>query len=158
MPPLLNHTLLWQGTAAAVVVQVVPALPNYVSRSLNTYFKKYLKWFRVLEIRVVGYGCVQHHQTIYDKVSSFINQLLQVAAVKGNQTRSAHKTHPTILCQGSLNKLELLTCAWFPNPQGFLSWRELLHWQRKHLTPTRVTNVACKRAWVRNGDDSYFWK
>ena len=111
MPPLLNHTLLWQGTAAAVVVQVVPALPNYVSRSLNTYFKKYLKWFRVLEIRVVGYGCVQHHQTIYDKVSSFINQLLQVAAVKGNQTRSAHKTHPTILCQGSLNKLELLTCA-----------------------------------------------
>ena len=32
-PHLLNYTLFWQATAAAVLVKVAPTLPNYVSRS-----------------------------------------------------------------------------------------------------------------------------
>ena len=48
-----------RATAAVVVVKLAPTPPNYVSRSHDTYFKLHL----------------------HDKVSSFINQLLQLVAV-----------------------------------------------------------------------------
>ena len=82
---LFHYSLL---SAVVVVVKLAPAPPIFVSRSHDTYFKLHL----------------------HDKVSSFINQFLQVLAVQGHQTLPAGKTHHALRHQGCMNCLELLTC------------------------------------------------
>ena len=59
---------------------------------------------------------------MHDNVLSFKTNFYRLWLCKDIEPGPMTRLIPPFIRQGCINNLELLTCAWFPNPPGLLSF------------------------------------
>ena len=105
---------------------------------VNTHVAQYLQWFRV---------------SVHVEVSSILNHFLQVVAVRVGllARRISHYVIRDVLSAKNCSPVSDSPIPQDLGPRFHASTRATAYHQ---LTSTTVAICACKRIWVRNGNDS----